>query len=139
MIIAIAANENGKILKDQVKTFLAEHHYEMLDRSSPDIFEATMNIVEAIKNKTADKGIVIDEYSVAPFMIANKNHGIICASVYDDYTSKMTRKHNATQIIALASAISAEKLACELALNFSESEYDGGRHQVRIDMLNKML
>jgi galactose-6-phosphate isomerase len=139
MKIAIAANEKGKVLKEQVKFFLAEHRYEMLDQSSPDIFQATMNIVEAIKNKTVDKGIVIDEYGVVPFMIANKNHGIICASVYDDYTSKLTRRHNATQIIALGSAISAEKLACELALNFSESEYDGGRHQVRIDMLNRML
>jgi galactose-6-phosphate isomerase len=139
MKIAIAANEKGKVLKEQVKAFLAEHHYEMIDASSSDIFDATMNIVEAIKSKTADKGIVIDEYGVAPFMIANKNSGIICASVYDDYTSKMTRMHNATQIIALGSAISAEQLACKLALNFSESEYDGGRHQVRIDMLNRMV
>ena len=139
MKIAIAANEKGKVLKEKVKEFLAEHHYEMMDQSSSDIFEATMNIVAAIKNKTVDKVIVIDEYGVAPFMIATKNHGIICAPVYDDYTSKMTRMHNATQIIALGSAISAEKLACQLALNFAESEYDGGRHQVRIDMLDRML
>ncbi|MBU2699691.1 galactose-6-phosphate isomerase [Sporomusaceae bacterium BoRhaA] len=139
MKIAIAADKKGKVLKEQVKAFLAEHHYEMMDQSSPDIFVSTINIVEAIKNKTADKGIVIDEYGVIPFMIANKNHGIICAAVYDDYTSKMTRRHNATQIITLGSAISAEKIACQLALNFSESEYDGGRHQARIDMLNRMV
>jgi galactose-6-phosphate isomerase len=139
MKIAIAADEKGKVLKEQVKAFLVEHHYEMMDQSSPDIFVSTINIVEAIKNKTADKGIVIDEYGVIPFMIANKNHGIICAAVYDDYTSKMTRRHNATQMITLGSAISAEKIACQLALNFSESEYDGGRHQVRIDMLNRMV
>ena len=139
MKIAIAANEQGKVLKEQVKTFLEEHDYEVLDQSSSDIFEATMNIVEAINSKTADKGIVIDEYGVTPFMIANKNHGIICAAVYDDYTSKMTRRHNATQIITLGSAISAEKIACELALNFSESQYDGGRHQIRIDMLDRMV
>ena len=139
MKIAIAANEKGKVLKEKVKAFLAEHHYEMMDQSSSDIFEATMNIVEAIKNKTADKGIVIDEYGAAPFMISTKNHGIICAPVYDDYTSKMTRMHNATQIITLGSAVSAEKLACQLALNFAEAEYDGGRHQVRIDMLDRMV
>lgn len=139
MKIAIAANEKGKVLKEQVKAFLTKHHYEIIDQSSSDIFEATMNVVESIKNKTADKGIVIDDYGVAPFMISSKNHGIICAPVYDDYTSKMTRMHNATQIITLGSAISAEKLACQLALNFTESEYDGGRHQVRIDMLDRMV
>lgn len=139
MKIAIAANEKSTALKEKVKAFLAKHHYEMMDYSSADIFKATMNIVEAIENKTADKGIVIDEYGVAPFMIANKHHGIICASVYEDYTSKMTRMHNSTQIITLGSAISADTLSCELALNFAKSEYDGGRHQVRIDMLNRIV
>ncbi|MBP2643266.1 MAG: lacA [Firmicutes bacterium] len=139
MKIAIAASEKAKALKEQIKAFLVEHHYEPVDQSSTDIFEATMNVVAAINSKAADRGIVIDEYGVAPFIIANKNHGIICAAVYDDYTSKMTRRHNSTQIITLGSAISAEELACEMALNFVESEYEGGRHQIRIDMLNKML
>ena len=97
------------------------------------------NVVKAIKDGGITRGIVVDDYAVAPFMIASKNHGIVCAPTYEDYTSSMTRHHNSTQIIALAANITAPVLSCQLAENFCKTEYDGGRHQVRIDMMNRIL
>ncbi len=139
MRIVLAADEKHTLAKEQVKKFLTEQQCQVIDVSATDIFTATIQVVGKIKEDQTAKGIVIDGYGVAPFMIANKQHGIICAAVYDDYTAKMTRRHNATQIIALGAAILAPEALCSLALDFVESEYDGGRHQVRIDMLNKML
>lgn len=139
MKVAIAANAVGKSLKDCVKKYLADKGYEMVDLSDDDIFEATMNVVKAIKDGGITRGIVVDDYAVAPFMIASKNHGIVCAPTYEDYTSSMTRHHNSTQIIALAANITAPVLSCQLAENFCKTEYDGGRHQVRIDMMNRIL
>lgn len=139
MKVAIAANAVGKSLKDCVKKYLADKGYEMVDMSDDDIFTATMNVVKAIKGGEITRGIVVDDYAVAPFMIASKNHGIVCAPTYEDYTSSMTRHHNSTQIIALAANITAPALSCELAENFCKTEYDGGRHQVRIDMMNRIL
>ncbi|CUH94999.1 hypothetical protein P22_1068 [Propionispora sp. 2/2-37] len=139
MKLAIAADKSGEKLKVKIEKIMENHNYSVQDVSESDIFEATMNVVKAIEDKAADRGIVIDAYGVAPFMIANKNSEIICAPVYEDYTSKMTRMHNRTQIITLGANITAEELSCCLALNFATAEYDGGRHQVRIDMLNRML
>ena len=139
MKVAIAANAVGKSLKDCVKKYLEDKGYEMVDMSDDDIFTATMNVVKAIKGGEITRGIVVDDYAVAPFMIASKNHGIVCAPTYEDYTSSMTRHHNSTQIIALAANITAPALSCELAENFCKTEYDGGRHQVRIDMMNRIL
>ena len=139
MKVAIAANAVGKELKDCVKAYLADKGYEMVDLSDDDIFEATMNVVKAIKDGGITRGIVVDDYAVAPFMIASKNHGIVCAPTYEDYTSSMTRHHNATQIIALGANITAKVLSCQLAENFCKTEYDGGRHQIRIDMMNRLL
>lgn len=139
MKVAIAANAVGKSLKDCVKKYLADKGYEMVDMSDDDIFTATMNVVKAIKGGEITRGIVVDDYAVAPFMIASKNHGIVCAPTYEDYTSSMTRHHNSTQIIALAVNITAPVLSCQLAENFCKTEYDGGRHQVRIDMMNRIL
>ena len=139
MKVAIAANAVGKELKDCVKAYLADKGYEMVDLSDDDIFEATMNVVKAIKDGGITRGIVVDDYAVAPFMIASKNHGIVCAPTYEDYTSSMTRHHNSTQIIALAANITAPVLSCQLAENFCKTEYDGGRHPVRIDMMNRIL
>lgn len=139
MKVAIATNQIGARLKDVVKAYLADKGYEMVDYSDADIFTATMNVVKAIKDEGITRGIVIDDYGVAPFMVASKNHGIVCAPTYEDYTSSMTRHHNSTQIITLGANITADVLSCQLAENFVKTEYDGGRHQIRIDMLNREL
>ena len=122
-----------------MKAYLADKGYEMVDYSDADIFTATMNVVKAIKDEGITRGIVIDDYGIAPFMVASKNHGIVCAPTYEDYTSSMTRHHNSTQIITLGANITADVLSCQLAENFVKTEYDGGRHQIRIDMLNREL
>ena len=137
MKVAIAANQIGARLKDVVKAYLADKGYEMVDYSDADIFTATMNVVKAIKDEGITRGIVIDDYGIAPFMVASKNHGIVCAPTYEDYTSSMTRHHNSTQIITLGANITADVLSCQLAENFVKTEYDGGRHQIRIDMRNR--
>lgn len=139
MKVAISANAVGEKLKNVVKAHLENKGYEVIDYSDNDIFTATMNVVDAVKKGDITRGIVIDDYGVAPFMIASKNHGIVCAPTYEDYTSSMTRHHNSTQIIALGANITAEVLSCQLAENFVKTEYDGGRHQIRIDMLNREL
>lgn len=139
MKVAISANEVGTRLKDVVKAHLAQAGYEVVDVSHKDIFTATMNVVELVNKGEITRGIVVDDYGVVPFNIAAKNHGIVCAPVYEDYTSSMTRHHNSTQIITLGANITADVLSCQLAENFVKTEYDGGRHQIRIDMLNREL
>ena len=67
MKIAIAANLVGEHLKDVVKAYLMDKNYEVVDVSDPDIFTATMNVVEKIKDKSADRGIVVDDYAAASF------------------------------------------------------------------------
>ena len=139
MKVAIAANGVGEKLKNAVKAYLVKKGYDMVDLSDADIFTATMNVVEKIKDKSADRGIVVDDYAAASFMIASKNHGIVCAPVYEYYTADMTRRHNSTQMICLGAGITSEKLSCELAQAFLDTEYAGGRHQIRVDMLDRML
>ncbi len=139
MKVAISANEIGSRLKDVVKAHLTNAGYEVVDVSDPDIFTATMNVVDLVQKGEITRGIVVDDYGVAPFNIAAKNHGIVCAQVYEDYTSSMTRRHNSTQIITLGANITADVLSCQLAENFVKTEYDGGRHQIRIDMMNREL
>lgn len=139
MKVAISANEVGTRLKDVVKAHLTQAGYEVVDVSDKDIFTATMNVVELVNKGEITRGIVVDDYGVVSFNIAAKNHGIVCAPVYEDYTSSMTRHHNSTQIITLGANITADVLSCQLAENFVKTEYDGGRHQIRIDMLNREL
>ena len=50
----------------------------------------------------------------------------------------MTREHNNSSIITIGSKIVGSELALNIVKEFLEASYDGGRHQIRVDMLNKM-
>ena len=89
-------------------------------------------------NEEGQKAIVIDEYGTGSFNVCTKHKGIVCAQVADEHSAKMTRDHNNTSIITLGSKITNLEMAKKISDKFLLSEYSGGRHQVRVDMLNKM-
>lgn len=104
-----------------------------------DIYDLTCEIVnKVLENKDYNKGIIIDQYGVIPFMIASKHKYIICAELNDEHSAKMTRDHNNTNIITLGSKVVGDDIALSIALRFIYGKYAGGRHQIRIDMLDKM-
>ena len=115
--------------------------YEVIDKSQGkdlDFYESSNLVAEAILNHEGDKGIVIDEYGTGSFNVCTKHKGIICAQVEDEHSAKMTRDHNNTSIIAIGAKVTSIEIAKKIAENFILSNYSGGRHQIRIDMLNKM-
>ncbi|EHJ51609.1 galactose-6-phosphate isomerase subunit LacA [Streptococcus macacae] len=141
MAIIVGADADGKRLKDVLKNSLKESGYTVLDvseNSESDFVEAAIAVVEEV-NKTKDNlGIIVDAYGVGPFMVATKMKGMIAAEVSDERSAYMTREHNNARIITLGSEIVGDGLAKNIARNFAEAKYDGGRHQIRVDMLNKM-
>ena len=60
------------------------------------------------------------------------------AAVSAEHSAMMTIRHNSTCIITLGAAILGEELANACAEAYLKADYDAGRHQVRIDMLNKL-
>lgn len=141
MKIVIGSDTKGFRLKEQLKSHLTHLKYEVVDvtpEDSFDFYEASKSVCSVILEKEADKGIIIDEYGVGSFMVANKHKGIICANTYDEHSASMTRGHNNTRIITIGAGIVGDRLAEKIAETFAASDYDGGRHQIRVDMLNKM-
>ena len=141
MKIIISADYKSKDFKDSIKLYLIENGYEVIDKSQGkdlDFYESSNLVAEAILNHEGDKGIVIDEYGTGSFNVCTKHKGIICAQVEDEHSAKMTRDHNNTSIIALGAKVTSIEIAKKIAENFILSNYSGGRHQIRIDMLNKM-
>ena len=141
MTIVIGADKAGKELKENIKEYLKEGKYEVVDVSENedrDFVDTTLAVVTEV-NKTEDNlGIVIDAYGVGSFMVATKIKGMVAAEVSDERSAYMTREHNNSRLITLGSEISAPGIAKNIVKSFVEAKYDGGRHQVRVDMLNKM-
>ena len=84
-------------------------------------------------------GILVDKYGAGSYMAATKHKGMIAAEISDERSALMTKRHNGARVLCLGSGIVGEELAKSCVRDFLSHGYDGGRHQIRIDMLNKML
>ncbi|AKZ51143.1 galactose-6-phosphate isomerase subunit LacA [Streptococcus pyogenes] len=141
MAIIIGADKAGQELKEVIKDYLKEGKYEVVDVSENevrDFVDTTLAVAKEVNASEDNLGIVIDAYGVGSFMVATKIKGMVAAEVSDERSAYMTRGHNNSRIITLGSEISAPGIAKNIVKGFVEGKYDGGRHQVRVDMLNKM-
>ncbi|HHJ9443224.1 TPA: galactose-6-phosphate isomerase subunit LacA [Streptococcus pyogenes] len=141
MAIIIGADKAGQELKEVIKDYLKEGKYEVVDVSENevrDFVDTTLAVAKEVNASEDNLGIVIDAYGVGSFMVATKIKGMVAAELSDERSAYMTRGHNNSRIITLGSEISAPGIAKNIIKGFVEGKYDGGRHQVRVDMLNKM-
>ena len=140
MAIIIGADAAGNKLKDVVKDFLIGENFEVVDvtKEGQDFVDVTLAVAAEVNKEEQNLGIVIDAYGAGPFMVATKIKGMVAAEVSDERSACMTRGHNNSRMITMGAEIVGEGLAKNIAKGFVNGKYDGGRHQIRVDMLNKM-
>ena len=140
MAIIIGADAAGSKRKDVVKDFLVGENFEVVDvtKEGQDFVDVTLAVAAEVNKQEENLGIVIDAYGAGPFMVATKIKGMVAAEVSDERSAYMTRGHNNSRMITMGAEIVGEGLAKNIAKGFVNGKYDGGRHQIRVDMLNKM-
>ena len=140
MAIVVGADLKGTRLKDVVKNFLVEEGFEVIDvtKDGQDFVDVTLAVASEVNKDEQNLGIVIDAYGAGSFMVATKIKGMVAAEVSDERSAYMTRGHNNSRMITVGAEIVGDELAKNIAKGFVNSKYDGGRHQIRVDMLNKM-
>lgn len=140
MAIVVGADLKGTRLKDVVKNFLVEEGFEVIDvtKDGQDFVDVTLAVSSEVNKNEQNLGIVIDAYGAGPFMVATKVKGMVAAEVSDERSAYMTRGHNNSRMITVGAEIVGDELAKNIAKGFVNGKYDGGRHQIRVDMLNKM-
>jgi len=140
MAIIIGADAAGSKLKDVIKDFLVGENFEVVDvtKEGQDFVDVTLAVAAEVNKQEENLGIVIDAYGAGPFMVATKIKGMVAAEVSDERSAYMTRGHNNSRMITMGAEIVGEGIAKNIAKGFVNGKYDGGRHQIRVDMLNKM-
>lgn len=141
MTIIIGSDVDGKRLKDLIKVYLKENDFEVLDVTDGkdlDFVDSTVSVAREVQKSDDNLGIAIDAYGAGSFIVATKIKGMIAAEVSDERSAYMTRGHNNSKMITLGSEIVGDTLAKNVVKGFVNGHYDGGRHQIRVDMLNKM-
>ena len=142
MSIVLGADKAGFELKELLKKVIKEEGFEVIDLSetpAADFVEAALAVSAAVLKDEDSTGIIIDQFGVGSYMAANKIKGMIAANVTDENSSKMTREHNGAKAITIGSGVVGKDLAVNLVKYYIHDDYAAGRHQVRVDMLNKML
>ena len=133
MIIAIASDHGGYQLKETVKEYLRTDSEESVDY--PIYGKAC---AEAVASGKADRGIVCCGTGIGISIAANKVKGIRCGLCTSVEMAEMTRKHNNANMLAMGGRTTDPDLALEITKAWLDTEFEGGRHKRRTDMLDEM-
>ncbi len=139
MKIAIACDPAGEPLKEPIKETLRDLgvDYEDLGINEGDprdypIF--AVRAANAVVSGRCDRGIILCGTGVGISIAANKVKGVRCCCCSDCYSAKMSRAHNDANMLALGGRVIAPELAKTIVEIWVKGEFEGGRHQRRIDM-----
>ena len=141
-MIAIGCDHAGYDLKREVAEYLKKNNIEIIDCGCdgqscdyPDIAEA---VCEKITSGQADKGILICGTGIGMSIAANKIDGIRAAVCSEHFSVKYTRLHNDANVLCMGARVIGPGIAVELADLFISTEFEGGRHQRRLDLIIKL-
>lgn len=140
MKIAIASDHGGFDLKEDLRAWLAEQGHEVEDfgcygKESCDYADFGEPAARAVAEGKCERGIVICTTGIGISITANKVKGIRCALCSEPVSASLTRHHNNANMLAMGAAMIGPMMAREIATTFLTSEFDGGRHQRRIDKI----
>lgn len=141
MKIAIASDHGGLELKNSLFNYLKEKHviedFGTNTKDSCDYPFFAKKVAKEVANKNFDKGILICTTGQGMAICANKTKGIRAVCVSDKYCAQMTREHNNANILTMGQKIVDETLAKEIVDIWLNAEFQGERHQRRVDMLEE--
>lgn len=140
MIIPIGCDHAGYKLKEKLVTYLTEKGFELKDfgcfsEDSIDYADYAHPVADFIEANNDVKGILICGSGNGISMTANKHQGIRAALCWTPEIAKLAREHNDANIISLPARFISEELGLEMVDVFFSTEFEGGRHQARIDKM----
>ena len=141
--IALAADHGGFELKEAVKAHLEELGLEYIDfgthsTDSVDYPDMAVPACGAVVRGQCEKALLFCGTGVGISMAANKIKGIRACCCSDSFSCEYTRRHNDATALCMGGRVVGAGLACQLVDIFLNTEFEGGRHQRRIDKLTAL-
>lgn len=142
-MIAIGSDHGGYLLKEEIKKHLKEKGYEFKDfgtdsTASCDYPVYAEKVCRAIQSGECEKGILVCGTGIGMSMCANKCKGIRAAVCGDHFSAEFTRKHNNANVLCLGARVIGAGVAMQLVDIFLTTEYEGGRHEKRVEMMMQL-
>ncbi|MDO4778021.1 MAG: ribose 5-phosphate isomerase B [Tissierellia bacterium] len=140
MRVAFTSDHAGIELKSILIEHLEKKGYEIVDvgpnvKESVDYPDYAHKMCDIIISKEVDLGIAICGTGIGMSIACNKVKGIRASLCSEPYSARLTRNHNDSNVLCLGARVIGEELAKEIVDIYLKAEFEGGRHQNRIDKL----
>ncbi len=140
--IVIGADHGGYRLKEEVKAYLTEKGYPIIDKgtdseASVDYPDIAARVARAVQAGEADLGILICGTGIGMSITANKFKGIRAAVVHDAYTAEMSRRHNDANVITFGGRVVGAGVAFSILDAWLGSSFEDGRHARRVGKIGE--
>jgi len=138
--VLIACDHGGIELKNQLAADLAAWEYEVVDlgvndRVSVDYPDYALKLGRSVVAGDAELGVLVCGTGIGMSIAANKVHGVRAAMVGDEFSARMARQHNNANVICLGGRVLGPDRARAILKAFMDAEFEGGRHQRRLDII----
>lgn len=140
--IAIGSDHGGFELKAKIAEYLESKGIEIKDfgtftNESCDYPVFAKEVAIEVANGSFDRGILICGTGIGVSIVANKVKGIRAALCFDTFCAKMSREHNNANILCLGQRVLSQDLALEIVDIWLKTDFEGGRHQRRVDLIEE--
>jgi ribose 5-phosphate isomerase B len=138
--VALGADHGGYAMKENLKTYLAELGYTVVDcgtngTASVDYPDFAYAVARLVSDGRAWRGIVVDGAGIGSCMAANKVPGVRAAMCYDHATAFNSREHNDANVLTLGGVLIGSNLARQIVKTWLETDFGGGRHARRVNKI----
>lgn len=142
MKIAVASDHRGVHVKQKILRQLADMGIEAIDLGPAntdrvDYPDYAAKVANAITDHQVDRGILVCGTGIGMSIAANRYHGVRAALCHDDMTAEMSRRHNDSNVLCLSADLLGEQLITRMTEVWVKTQFEGGRHQVRLDRLEQ--
>ena len=136
--VVVGSDHGGFEYKAKIIDYLKEHNFDYEDvgtftKDSCDYPIIAKKVANKVVSGEADKGILICGTGIGMSITANKVKGIRAALCSDTFSARATRAHNNSNILCLGERVIGDCLALDIVDVWLHTEFEGGRHQRRID------
>ena len=143
MIIAMGSDHAGYNLKEEIKAYLLEKGNTVKDCGTDSTESCDYPVfgraaAEVVREEEAERAIVICGSGIGISIAANKVPGIRCALCSEPLSAELSRRHNNANALAMGARLIGSDMAKRIVDVFLSTEFEGGRHQKRVDKINKL-
>lgn len=140
LTIAIGSDHSGFQTKAELKKFLAEKNYRLIDvgtdsEASCDYPDFALKVGEAVRSGRATFGMMIDGVGTASAVVLNKIPTLRAASCYNEFTAKIARAHGNANALALGARSLGIETMKSIVQVFLTTPFEGARHEARLEKI----